>query len=588
MVLDATAGLPEPHRRPLLDRITRHAEPYLYSAPALILIVTIMLVPLVLGLSYAFRDVQLLNPFSGGFVGLDHFRALYGDDNFYRALRNTLWWTGASVFLQFVFGLILALLLDRPFAGRAIVQALVFLPWAVPTFLTGLNWAWLFNPVIGPLPHWLYALGLMSEPANILSDPQLAMWGPIVANVWWGIPFFAITLLAALQAIPRDLYEAAAIDGAGAVRRFTSITLPFLAPTIAITVLLRTVWISNFADLIIVMTNGGPADRTQIVASYIFTQAFKALDFGYASAIALVLLVLLLAYSMLIVVLRQVLMDRVMNRYSTLGTVLHRLAILCYVAFALFPLFWLLKVSVTPNDLLYSEGVRLWPSRTSFEHFRFVLAHSAFPIFFRNSMIVSGATAVIVTLLASLSGYALSRFNFRGKYWLVALMLLTQMFPLVMLVAPIFKMLSPLGLTNSLTGLVIVYTAFNIPFATFLMQSFFDGIPKELEEAAMIDGATQFMAFRQIILPLTLPGIAATLGFVFTAAWSELLFALMLISGNDAATFPVGLLTFVSKFSVDFGQMMAAGVLALIPACLFFLFIQRYLVQGLTAGAVKG
>ncbi|WP_416797526.1 carbohydrate ABC transporter permease [Ciceribacter azotifigens] len=269
-------------------------------------------------------------------------------------------------------------------------------------------------------------------------------------------------------------------------------------------------------------------------------------------------------------------------------TVSHRLAILAYVAVALFPLFWLLKVSVTPNRLLYSEGVRMWPSEMTLEHFTFVIAHSAFPTFFKNSLIVSGATAAVVTVLASLSGYALSRFSFRAKYWIVALMLLTQMFPLVMLVAPIFKMLSPLGLTNSLTGLVIVYSAFNVPFATFLMQSFFDGIPKDLEEAAMIDGATQFVAFRQIILPLTLPGIAATLGFVFTAAWSELLFALMLISGNDAATFPVGLLSFVSKFSVDFGQMMAAGVLALIPACLFFLLIQRYLVQGLTAGAVKG
>lgn len=277
-----------------------------------------------------------------------------------------------------------------------------------------------------------------------------------------------------------------------------------------------------------------------------------------------------------------------MKSRSLLLTGAHRLAILAYVVFALFPLFWLLKVSVTPNDLLYSEGVRMWPSRMTFEHFSFVIAHSAFPTFFKNSLIVSGATAVVVTVLASLSGYALSRFSFRAKYWIVALMLITQMFPLVMLVAPIFKMLSPLGLTNSLTGLVIVYSAFNVPFATFLMQSFFDGIPKDLEEAAMIDGATQFIAFRQIILPLTLPGIAATLGFVFTAAWSELLFALMLISGNDAATFPVGLLTFVSKFSVDFGQMMAAGVLALIPACLFFLLIQRYLVQGLTAGAVKG
>ncbi|WP_163264225.1 carbohydrate ABC transporter permease [Chelativorans alearense] len=299
-----------PHRRPLMQRFARGSEPYLYSAPALILIVTVMLVPLVVGISYAFRDVQILNPFSGGFIGLDHFRALAEDRAFLGALRNTVWWTGASVLLQFVFGLILALLLDKPFTGRGIAQALVFLPWAVPTFLTGLNWAWLFNPVIGPLPHWLHALGILSEPNNILSDPALAMWGPIIANVWWGIPFFAITLLAALQAIPRDLYEAASIDGAGPVQRFLSITLPFLAPTIAITILLRTVWISNFADLIVVMTKGGPADRTQIVASYIFTQAFTRLDFGYASAIAMVLLVLLLVYSMLIVVLRQTLLNK--------------------------------------------------------------------------------------------------------------------------------------------------------------------------------------------------------------------------------------------------------------------------------------
>ncbi len=297
-------------RRPWLKRIADASEPYLYSAPSLILIIAVMLVPLVIGVSYAFRDIQLLNPFSGGFVGLDHFRALSQDAAFYGALKNTLWWTGASVLLQFVFGLILALLLDKPFWGRSVVQALVFLPWAVPSFLAGLNWAWLFNPVIGPIPHWLFALGLMSEPANILSDPQHAMWGPIIANVWWGIPFFAITLLAALQAIPRDLYEAASIDGAGWFQRFRSITLPFLAPTIAITVLLRTVWVSNFADLIVVMTGGGPADRTQIVASYIFTQAFKRLDFGYASAIALVLLVLLLAYSMLIILLRQTLLNK--------------------------------------------------------------------------------------------------------------------------------------------------------------------------------------------------------------------------------------------------------------------------------------
>ncbi|KXF75212.1 ABC transporter permease [Paramesorhizobium deserti] len=308
--MSVTVAHAHPEHRPVLDRLGRVLEPYLYTAPAVILIVAVMLVPLVLGISYAFRDIRLLNPFSGGFVGLEHFQALAKDRAFLGALKNTLWWTGASVFLQFVLGLILALLLDKPFRGRGLAQALVFLPWAVPSFLSGLNWAWLFNPVVGPIPHWLTALGLMGEPSNILSDPNLAMWGPIIANVWWGIPFFAITMLAALQAIPRDLYEAAAIDGANGFQRFLSITLPFLAPTMAITILLRTVWISNFADLIIVMTNGGPADRTQIVASYIFTQAFRRLDFGYASAIALVLLILLLVYSMLIVLLRQAMLRR--------------------------------------------------------------------------------------------------------------------------------------------------------------------------------------------------------------------------------------------------------------------------------------
>ncbi|WP_428976951.1 carbohydrate ABC transporter permease [Faunimonas pinastri] len=286
-------------------RLARVAEPYLYIAPTVILIVLIMLVPLVIGLSYAFRDIQLLDPFSGGFIGLDHFRTLWTDESFWQAMKNTVLWTFASVALQFLFGLILAQLLNRPFPGRPVIQALVFLPWAVPSFLSGLDWAWMFNPVVGPLPHWLAAVGILSSPENILSDPDLAMWGPICANVWWGIPFFAITLLAALQSIPSDMYEAAAIDGAGPWQRFTRITLPFLAPTIAITVLLRTVWVANFADLIVVMTNGGPADRTQIISSYIFTQAFRQLDFGYASAIAVVLLVLLLLYSFAILVLRQ-------------------------------------------------------------------------------------------------------------------------------------------------------------------------------------------------------------------------------------------------------------------------------------------
>lgn len=280
-------------------------EPYFYVGPGLILIGLVMILPLIVGIGYSFQNVQILNPFKTGWVGLQHYQALLRDPVFGHALLNTLWWTFASLTIQFALGMGLALLLSEPFFGRRLVQALVFLPWAVPSFISGLAWAWLFNPIIGPLPHWLFALGVLSSPDNILADPAIAMWGPITANVWWGVPFFAITLLAAIQAIPAEMYEAAAIDGAGPWNRFRHVTLPYLAPTIAITVLLRTIWISNFADLIVVMTGGGPANTTQILPSYIFTTAYKKLDFGYAATLSMALLLLLFLYSAVLIRLRR-------------------------------------------------------------------------------------------------------------------------------------------------------------------------------------------------------------------------------------------------------------------------------------------
>ncbi len=259
-----------------------------------------------------------------------------------------------------------------------------------------------------------------------------------------------------------------------------------------------------------------------------------------------------------------------------------------YLVFALFPLYWLLKIAVTPTRLLYSQGVSLWPSSVTLEHFTQVWTTTQFPDYFWNSARVAVGAAVLATVAGALAGYALSRCQFRGKTAVSFVLLVTQMFAVMLMIVPLNHLLSSVSLNDSLLGLVVVYAALNVPFATFLMQSFVDAIPKDLEEAAMMDGCTRPQAMVKIVFPLTLPGLAATAGFAFTAAWSELFLALILINRETSKTIPPALLSFITKFSVDWGQMAAASVLLLIPVCLFFAFVQRYLVAGLTSGAVKG
>lgn len=276
--------------------MSKQITPWLYLAPMLLFIFLLVLIPLVTGVSYAFYNFDLISG-TKEFVGFDQFVRIFSEDEiFTMSLLNTLFWTSASLFFQFMLGLLLALILNNGFKGIKLIQPILFVPWAVPSFLIGLMWVWMFNPVTGPLPYIFEWLGLMDAPENLLSNPDHAMWGPITANVWFGIPFFTIMLLAALRSIPNEIYEAAHIDGISELQAFRHITLPLIAPTILITIMIRAIWIANFAEIIIVMTNGGPANSTQIVATYIYDTAYQKMDFGYASVISIALLFLLMIY----------------------------------------------------------------------------------------------------------------------------------------------------------------------------------------------------------------------------------------------------------------------------------------------------
>lgn len=284
----------------------QYTLPWMLMAPALLLIVGVLCVPLGVGISYAFRSMSVDNLFGeSSFVGWDNFRLLASDLRLPNVLYNTLRWVLYSLFFQCALGLGLALLLRHTRAKGRWLHTFLFLPWAIPSVLTGLIWKMLLSPQTSPLPHGLAQLGILPGAMDILASPDLALYGPVLANVWFGVPFFAITLLAALHMIPNDVYEAAQMDGASGWQCFVRITLPLIMPTLLVTLLLRSVWIVNFGDLIWVMTQGGPAGATQIMPTYLFSIAFTDFNEGYASALAVAQLLVLLLYAGVVLRLRQ-------------------------------------------------------------------------------------------------------------------------------------------------------------------------------------------------------------------------------------------------------------------------------------------
>jgi multiple sugar transport system permease protein len=227
-----------------------------------------------------------------------------------------------------------------------------------------------------------------------------------------------------------------------------------------------------------------------------------------------------------------------------------------------------------------------WP--ITFEHFDTVWNGIGFGLFFQNSLIIALGTLVTVTVFALMGGYALARFKFRGQRVFLLALLCTQFIPGAMMLIPLFVIFKSAGLLNSLTGLIIADTAFQLPLALILMSGFVRNVPVELEEAAMVDGCSRLRAFFAVTLPQLRPALVAVGSFAFIGAWNNFLFALMFASKQDKFTLPVGLSYALGEFNTDFGALAAGGVVAAVPVVLVFAVVQRFLVQGLSAGAVKG
>lgn len=287
---DAQRGLPLVSLSPKARRL---AEPYLLILPALLLLLVVVLYPATTAIRLSFEHYVLTEAGDRRFVGLANYIRALSDPYFALALKNSILWVGSNLILQLVLGLGVALVLNADFPLRGLVRGVILVPWVTPSVVAALMWRFLLDPSRGIVNDVLVRLGILDSPVPFISQPATAFGAIVLASVWFGVPFFAIMLLAGLQAIPEEIYHAATVDGATGFRSFWYITLPLLMPTILITTLLRTLWLSQYVDIIFLMTGGGPARTTTTLPVHAFLIARAQLDFGYASAIAVSLAVVL-------------------------------------------------------------------------------------------------------------------------------------------------------------------------------------------------------------------------------------------------------------------------------------------------------
>ena len=262
--------------------------PYILILPACLLMGLIMIYPLGKVFYLSFQHYNPTKPFINGFAGLDNFITIFTKKEFYNALGVSAKFVACEVVLQLIFGMIVALILNQKFKGRGFFRALTFIPWALSGVLTAVLWSIMFNQHFGVLNDLLAKLGIIKEPIAWLANTKFVLGSVIVAELWRGIPFFAISLLAAMQGLPDDIYEAARVDGSTKFQTFRFITLPMLKNTIVLTTLLRTIWEFNSVDLIYSLTGGGPVGKTTTLSMLIANQAIKTSNYGYGSALSVV------------------------------------------------------------------------------------------------------------------------------------------------------------------------------------------------------------------------------------------------------------------------------------------------------------
>lgn len=626
-------------------------EAYVFLAPTAILMGGIIAYPFFRAFYISFTNTISLT--IGPWVGFTNYVNLWKDIFFRRSVAITAQYTLSAVFLKLIVGVLAAVLLNRLGGKVGFLTGLVLLPWIMPEIVRAITWKGLLDPMYGGVNKILMSLGLIKRPLSFLAGVDSALPTVIFVNLWQGIPFFTINLLAGLKAIDQELYEAASIDGATKWRQFLHITIPGLRYVLIVVTLLSTIWTFNSFGLIFLLTGGGPMDATKVYSILAFQYAITGMRYGPGIAVAMtmapvlgVFIVILGRYMMsgrrlyevesqrettgpfaaigaviswpFKMLLRGILaifwllndiveqmlaaMGKLLSRPGTAaeragrrrrwrwtGQVIPITAFVLLVSFELLPFYWVI-VTAFKSELQITrfEGV-LWPNPWSWQQFETLFGPTRnFVVWIRNTIIISCITPLVSTLVASSGAYALTRLRWKGANVFSRSVLVAYLMPGIMMLIPIVQLFTKLRLSNSLLGLIIAYPTFGLPYAIWLMMGYYSSIPEELEAAALIDGCNRFQTFFKVILPLAKPALLAVGLSGVTQAWSEFLFAYVLIHSEDKMTVPVGLAQMIIGDVLPWGELCAAALIMAVPVLTLYTIGQRFMLAGLTAGAVKG
>ena len=602
-----------------------------------------------LGLPLAVYAVFVISPFvqafyysmtdwsgfskSMNFVGLDNYLALWQDPVFTKAVYNSIVLVLVLPPLVILLSVTLATLVTIGGSTQGEIQGLKhsgiyrvisFFPYTVPAIVIGILWAQMYDPSSGLLNGILTALGFdFFKSFAWLGDERTAMGASIFVIAWSMVGFYMVLFIAAIKGIPAETYEAARVDGAGRFRTAISITVPMIRDNIRTAyVYLGILALDAFVYMQALNPSGGPANSTVVISQHLLNTAFKKGKFGYATSMGATLAIITLLFAAIVFIVfwwtgrpkksgpvavstatpvgvapkpkakpvaeyEHPTARKTFWTDKTVATISH-IALIGWVVVICAPLLWVLMSSFKTTQQIFGSPFTL-PTSLNFDNYISAWTTASIGTYFFNTVIVVGASLVIVMLLGAMCAYYLARYEFKGSKIIYYLMLAGLTFPVFLAVVPLFQTLRGFGLLNTFPGLIITYVAFALPFTVFFLYAFFRTLPQEIAEAAMIDGASHWRIFFTIMLPMAKPGMASVAIFNFLGLWNQFLLPIALNTNTKNYVLSQGMASFASQagYAVNFGALFAAVVITVLPVLVTYIIFQRQLTGSVSQGLLK-